>query len=77
MRNRNLTTGSGTGFTFDEYSSQALFSTLRRALGVYEDRAAWQRMQIAGMQEDFSWDPSAREYVKIYERAGSDSSVAE
>ena len=77
VRNRNSTTGSGTGFTFDEYSPQALLSTLRRALGVYEDRAAWRRMQIAGMQEDFSWDTSAREYVKMYERAGSGSSVAE
>jgi len=69
VRNFDSTTGSGTGFTFDEYSSQALLTTLRRALGVYEDRAAWRRLQIAGMQENFSWDASAREYVKVYERA--------
>jgi starch synthase len=62
-------TGSGTGFTFEEYSSQALLATLRRALGVYEDRAAWRRMQIAGMEENFSWDAAAREYVKVYKRA--------
>jgi starch synthase len=69
VHNFDSTTGSGTGFTFDEYSSQALLSTLRWALGMYEDRAAWRRMQIAGMQENFSWDASAREYVKVYERA--------
>jgi starch synthase len=62
-------TGSGTGFTFDEYSPQALLSTLRWALQVYEDREAWQRIQVTGMQRDFSWDASAREYVKVYERA--------
>jgi starch synthase len=55
---------------FDEYSSQALLGTLRRALRTYEDRAAWRRLQIAGMQEDFSWDRSARQYVSLYERAG-------
>jgi starch synthase len=70
VRSYDSTTGSGTGFTFEEFSSQAFLSTLRRALGVYEDRAAWRRMQIAGMREDFSWDASAREYVKVYERAG-------
>ena len=70
VRNWDSTTWSGTGFSFDEYSSPALLSTLRRALGMYEDRAVWRRMQIAGMQEDFSWDASAREYVKVYEGAG-------
>ena len=30
---------------------------------------AWRRIQRAGMREDFSWDASAREYVKVYERA--------
>lgn len=69
VRNFDPATGSGTGFTFDEYSSQALLTTLRRALGVYEDRAAWRRMQIAGMQENFSWDASARGYANLYERA--------
>jgi starch synthase len=69
VRDVDPRTGSGTGFTFDEYSAQALLTVLRRALGVYENRAAWRRIQIAGMQENFSWDASAREYVKLYERA--------
>ena len=71
VRNCDSTTVSGTGFTFDEYSPQALLSTLRWALRVYADRAVWRRMQIAGMREDFSWDASALEYVKMYERARS------
>jgi starch synthase len=62
-------TGTGTGFTFDDYSPQALLETLRRALDIYLDRAAWRRIQQAGMTEDFSWDASARRYVKVYERA--------
>src|SRR5688572_6446668 len=70
VRSYDPATGSGTGFAFDEYSSQALLSTLRRALRTYEDRAAWRRLQLAGMQEDFSWDRSARQYVSLYERAG-------
>ena len=71
VRNRDVATGLGTGFTFDTYSSQALLATLRTALGTYGDRAAWRGMQLAGMREDFSWDASARAYVTVYERAST------
>jgi starch synthase len=62
---------TGTGFTFDEYSPQALLGTLRWALGVFQDRDTWRRMQQAGMQRDFSWDASAREYLRVYRWAGA------
>jgi starch synthase len=62
-------TGLGTGFTFHEYSAQALLGTLRWALGVFQDRQTWKRIQVAGMQRDHSWDASARRYVEVYERA--------
>jgi starch synthase len=69
VQNFDKITGSGTGFTFEKYSPQALLSTLRWALETFEDRAVWRRIQLAGMQRDFSWETSAREYVKVYERA--------
>jgi starch synthase len=58
----------GTGFLFDEYTSKALLDTLRRALSIFDDPIAWRALQAAGMEEDHSWDRSAREYVKIYDR---------
>lgn len=69
VENLDSRTGEGTGFTFDEYSPEALLGTLEWALETYKDRAQWRRMQVAGMQRDFSWDASAREYVKVYEGA--------
>ncbi len=71
IRNLELGSGEGTGFAFEEYSPQALLGTLRWALSIYQNRDLWRRMQKAGMQQDFSWDASAREYVKVYERAAS------
>jgi starch synthase len=62
-------TGRGTGFTFVEHSPVALLGALGRALEMFENRPGWRRIQRAGMREDFSWDASAREYVKVYERA--------
>ena len=73
VENFDPLTGTGTGFTFDEYSPQALLGTLRWALGLYADPAAWWRIQDAGMRRDFSWDASARHYVQVYERAAATS----
>ena len=58
-----------TGFVFREYSPAALLQALVRALTLYSDTRKWRALQVAGMLQDFSWDRSAREYVKIYERA--------
>jgi len=60
---------SGTGFKFYEYSTDAMLSALRRALDVYRDKEAWMRLVMRCMDEDFSWERSAREYIKLYELA--------
>jgi len=59
-------TGRGTGFTFDAYTPDALLTSLRLALDTYKNKDLWRRMQVAGMERDFSWDASAREYVRLY-----------
>jgi starch synthase len=57
-----------TGFVMADYTPPALLEALNRAFMVFADPGKWQGLQRAGMQQDFSWDRSAREYVKIYER---------
>ena len=64
----NPNTGRGTGFKFAEYSGEALLDTIYEALQAYKDQPSWQQLMRNGMICDFSWDASAREYVKIYER---------
>jgi len=59
----------GTGFVLASYTPAALVEALRRAIGVFGHAREWKAIQLAGMRQDFSWDRSAREYVKIYERA--------
>jgi starch synthase len=58
-----------TGFVFHRYAPDALLEALARALALFTDARKWRALQVAGMQQDFSWDRSAQEYVKIYERA--------
>jgi starch synthase len=58
-----------TGFVLASYTPPALLEALNRAFTVFRDPRKWQAVQAAGMRQDFSWDRSAQEYVKIYERA--------
>ena len=64
----------GTGFKFKEYTGEALLETLRSALGVYGNQKAWGELMHNGMSQEYSWATSAREYVKVYERAKGISS---
>jgi starch synthase len=61
--------GRANGFVFEEYTPAALLATIRRALDAYGDRASWTGLQAVGMAGEYSWDRSAREYVKIYDWA--------
>ncbi len=61
-------TGKGTGFKFSEYSGESLLLTVKEALRAFRDQTSWQRLMRNGMAKDFSWNASAKEYVRIYER---------
>ena len=68
--------GKGTGFKFSEYSGEALLTTVRLALGIFEEKPVWQKLKRAGMAKDFSWNASAKEYVRLYERIKQSRAVA-
>jgi starch synthase len=59
---------SATGIVFRDYTSEALVQAIRRAIELYRQPRIWHGLQVAGMKQDHSWDQSAREYVKIYDR---------
>ncbi len=65
----NDATGTGTGFKFRDYTAAALLEALQRTRKAFANPSNWKRLQLAGMRQDFSWDRSAREYVKLYEKA--------
>jgi starch synthase len=61
-------TGKGTGFKFSDYTGDALFATIRAALGAFQDQKSWQKLMQNMMSRDHSWDASAKEYVRVYEK---------
>lgn len=69
-------TGKGTGFKFTEYNGESLLLTIKQALQAFRDQTSWQALMRNGMNKDFSWNASAREYGKIYERVRHARSAA-
>jgi len=65
----NPRTGKGTGFKFSQYSGEALLEAIKEALWAFRDQTSWRKLMRNGMGKDFSWNASAKEYVRIYEKA--------
>jgi len=59
----------GRGFTFERYDAEELKDAISRALAAYADRPRWNAIVLRGMEQDYSWEASARTYVSLYERA--------
>jgi starch synthase len=62
----NTETKKGTGFLFAPYTGDAMLGALDEAVRVFGRPPEWKQLQQNGMRADFSWDRSAREYVKVY-----------
>jgi starch synthase len=58
--------GHRTGFCFSGYTPGEMLGAIKRALAVYAAPARWQELMTRAMSQDWSWDRSAREYMKLY-----------
>jgi len=54
-----------TGFIFDEHFT-ALADVVQHVAYVHRDQARWQHMMLTAMAQDFAWENSAREYLRVY-----------
>lgn len=60
--------GTGTGFSFNEFSGYQLMQTIMRALDLYQhDQMTWASLQRQAMTTDFSWDTASLAYLHLYQ----------
>lgn len=57
------------GIKFRDYSSRALAKALQKALVLYHEPLLLQHFRQNAIRAEFSWDTTAAEYVKVYQRA--------
>jgi len=70
IENYNQESGEGTGFKFKDPSGKAIYNTVKWALDTYNMRKPHlQKLIKTAMEQNFSWDKSAVEYVNLYYRA--------
>lgn len=61
--------GTANGFTFDDFTADALEGALRAACAAYTDSPqVWRRLVETGMRQDWSWRSSAQQYVELYQQ---------
>lgn len=62
-----LANNSATGFSFNAYSSAALFDCMHRAIDCYRNHQQdWIKIQRNAMMQDWSWNRSAGNYQQLY-----------
>ena len=60
---------TGTGFSFKNYNAHEMLFIIRYAENVFtNNKAAWQDLVRRAMDENFSWDASARQYETLYDK---------
>lgn len=64
----NESTGSGNGFSFQNYNAHEFLFSVQYAVKLYqEDKRVWDNIRQNALMSDFGWDRSANAYIQIYE----------
>jgi len=63
---QNPDSADANGFSFEPYNADALEDALQRACQAYRERDVWHKLIRTGMQQDWSWANSARQYEQLY-----------
>lgn len=65
----NENENTGTGFSFSRYNAHDMRDAIYYAHRVYSgDKDRWHGIMCRGMEQDFSWEKSARAYEDLYNR---------
>jgi starch synthase len=63
------TVNKDNGFIFDDYSKGELIKTIKKAAADFKNKRKWSALVDKAMKCNFSWDASAKAYVRLYEKA--------
>ena len=59
--------GTMTGLVMPENNPATLLVTLKQAIQIYANSGQWKQLQKQAMQQDVSWETSAKHYLDLYQ----------
>ncbi len=68
VENYNPSSKSGNGIVFKKYDEKELVKAIKKALDLYKDKKAWDKLMKTGMKSNFTWLKSAKNYVNVYKK---------
>lgn len=68
VQSYNEESGIGNGFSFANYNAHDMLYTIKRAIRLCQDKAIRFTMMKQAMCTDFSWQQSAQQYQRLYEK---------
>jgi starch synthase len=66
LTDETFAAGTANGFSFNNYTPAALADALDRACETFKKWSTWEKLIRTGMQQDWSWNHSAKEYDRLY-----------
>jgi len=68
----NIANQTATGIKFDHNKGETLYQAIEQALSLYQQPKLWNQIIKTAMQQEFTWQQSAKEYAKLYNLAIND-----
>lgn len=56
----------GNGFVFERFDEIEFLNKIKLAISVYNNKEEFHKLQKKAMEEDFSWNSSAKKYIQMY-----------
>ena len=69
MNEQTLAAKAATGLVFEQATARALKKAVNRALTLYHNPQTLRLIRLSAMAENFSWEESSREYLRLYRLA--------
>lgn len=64
----NQATGTGNGFTFNNYNAHEMLDTINQAIAIFKNKGEWNKIVTNAMTSDYSWRNSAKQYQDLYKK---------
>lgn len=75
IKQTQTTASKATGFKLTATTVDALYNAIEQASVLYSKTADWQAIVQNGMSQNFNWNASAKQYLKLYKNAAEQQTL--